>query len=211
MSWAPSSRRARRRANCSTNTGWALIPMAGLLLLTAFAPPDAASDCATGGDGLESSPLAASASGWWTGVLVRARAFGVVELQHADRPERDPRSDRARRGRPAHLGEGNAADWRLARHRCDRDSTDSDRDSVRIQHHLPGNYRCQRLHDLPFGAAVCHHRCAGRWTARLYLPGRALYADSIQPAGTSTNGGQITIRGSGFRAGNEVLVTAWPQ
>jgi hypothetical protein len=35
---------------------------------------------------------------------------------------------------------------------------------------------------------------------------RVLYADAVQPATTSMNGGQITIRGMGFRAGNEVLV-----
>ena len=35
---------------------------------------------------------------------------------------------------------------------------------------------------------------------------RVLYADTIQPAVTSVNGGQITITGMGFRAGNEVMV-----
>jgi hypothetical protein len=35
---------------------------------------------------------------------------------------------------------------------------------------------------------------------------RVLYADTIEPAATSVNGGQITISGMGFRAGNEVLV-----
>jgi hypothetical protein len=35
---------------------------------------------------------------------------------------------------------------------------------------------------------------------------RVLYADTIQPAATSVNGGQITISGMGFRAGNEVTV-----
>jgi hypothetical protein len=33
-----------------------------------------------------------------------------------------------------------------------------------------------------------------------------LYADTVLPAATSVNGGQITISGMGFRAGNEVLV-----
>jgi hypothetical protein len=35
---------------------------------------------------------------------------------------------------------------------------------------------------------------------------RMLYADAIEPAATSYEGGQITISGMGFRAGNEVLV-----
>ena len=35
---------------------------------------------------------------------------------------------------------------------------------------------------------------------------RVLYADAIQPAATSYEGGQITITGIGFCAGNEVLV-----
>ena len=35
---------------------------------------------------------------------------------------------------------------------------------------------------------------------------RVLYADSIQPAVTTTNGGQIAIGGMGFRAGNAVTV-----
>jgi hypothetical protein len=39
---------------------------------------------------------------------------------------------------------------------------------------------------------------------------RVLYADSVQPAVTSANGGQITIMGMGFRAGNEVLVGGVP-
>jgi hypothetical protein len=39
---------------------------------------------------------------------------------------------------------------------------------------------------------------------------RVLYADSIQPASTSVNGGQIAISGMGFRAGNEVKVNGVP-
>jgi hypothetical protein len=35
---------------------------------------------------------------------------------------------------------------------------------------------------------------------------RVLYSDTIQPVATSVNGGQITIGGMGFRAGNEVTV-----
>lgn len=37
-----------------------------------------------------------------------------------------------------------------------------------------------------------------------------LYADTIQPAITSLSGGQITISGMGFRAGNQVLVNGVP-
>ncbi len=39
---------------------------------------------------------------------------------------------------------------------------------------------------------------------------RVLYADTIQPADTSLSGGQITISGMGFRAGNQVLVNGVP-
>jgi len=37
---------------------------------------------------------------------------------------------------------------------------------------------------------------------------RVLYADTIQPSTTSVNGGQITISGMGFRAGNQVIVNS---
>ncbi len=179
-------------------------------VVTNFAPGDAASNCSTGSDGVESAPQPVATGGWWSGVLCAHNhaAWSSFTLQG---------------GRTATL-EVTAVDesgfattakampligvWAAT------DSTGtlptiaatpSAFNSVSLGMTAAG-IAATRMQALRF--VIADARGGGR--PDFAYDARLLYADSIQPAALSLNGGQIVISGMGFRAGNVVTVNGAP-
>ena len=179
-------------------------------LLANFAPVDAAGNCNTGGDGVESAPQPVIAGGWWTGVLC---AHGHSAWS----------SFTAQAGRTATLevtaldesGEATTAKampligvW-AATDATGTPPTDAITPSA--------------FNTVTLGVTAAHVFTAQAGGLRFVIAdargdgrpdfqykARVLYGDTIQPAVTSLSGGQITIFGMGFRAGNQVLVNGEP-
>jgi hypothetical protein len=175
-----------------------------------FAPGDAAGNCNTGGDGVESAPQPVTAGGWWTGVLC---AHGHSAWS----------SFTAQAGRTATLevtaldesGEATTAKampligvWAAT------DATGTPPTAAAT----PSAFNTVTL-----GMTAAHVATAQAGGLRFVIAdargdgrpdfqyqARVLYADTIQPAITSLSGGQVTILGMGFRAGNQVLVNGVP-
>jgi hypothetical protein len=175
-------------------------------LLATFPPNDAASNCNTGGDGVESSPLPVAMGGWWTGVLcahghtawssfaTRAARTATLEVTALDE------SGLATTAKAMPLiGVWNANDPTgtlptLA-------ATPSAFNAVTLGMTATGVTTTQAE---TLRLVIADARGDGR--PDFAYQARVLYADTIQPAAISVNGGQITISGMGFRAGNEVTV-----
>ena len=168
---------------------------------------DEPGSCSPGSDGTEAAPVAADPSGWWTGLLcgvghaswwsvtAKANRSWTVETTALDEngiatvQKAQPVLGAWNAGDPtgtlptvaAQPAAMNALALGVTQLRMSAASTD-------------GSYRI----------VVADQFGGGR--PDFAYQARVLYADSVVPATVSTAGGQITIAGTGFRPGNEVLV-----
>jgi hypothetical protein len=171
-----------------------------------FAPNDAASNCDTGSDGVESSPLPVAANGWWTGVLCAHghTAWSSVSLQ----------AGRTASIEVTALDESGLATTAKAMPLIGVWAASDATGTPPTVAATPSAFNTISLgttatsltatqpESLRF--VVADARGDGR--PDFAYSARVLYADSVQPSTTSMNGGQITIHGMGFRAGNTVTV-----
>lgn len=173
---------------------------------TNFAPGDAAGNCDTGGDGVESAPQPVATGGWWTGVLC---AHG-----HAAWSSFTAQAGRMATLEVTALDENGAATTSKAMPLI----------GVWAAADLPGTLPTVAATPSPFNTISEGMTAAGVATSQaeglrfviadargdgrpdFTYRARVLYADAIQPTIIGLSGGQITISGMGFRAGNEVLV-----
>ena len=171
-----------------------------------FPPNGAASNCNTSGDGEESSPLAVSTGGWWTGVLC---AHGHTAWS----------SFAARAGRTATLevtalDESGLATTQKAMPLIGVWAATDPTGTLPTVAATPSAFNTVTLGMTAADVATTQAErlrfviadARGDGRPDFAYQARVLYADTIQPAVTSVNGGQITISGMGFRAGNEVTV-----
>jgi hypothetical protein len=175
-------------------------------LPTSFPPNNAASNCATGGDGVEASPLTVAASGWWTDVLCAHghNAWSSFAAQ----------AGRTTTIEVTALDESGLATTAKAMPQIGVWAATDPTGTLPTVAATPSAFNTITLGMTATGLAtgqaeglrfvISDARGGGR--PDFAYQARALYADSIQPQVTSTNGGQITITGMGFRAGNEVTV-----
>jgi hypothetical protein len=175
-----------------------------------FAPGDAATNCNTGGDGVEAAPLPVAAGGWWSGVLcahghaawssfkMQAGRTATVEVTALDESGLATMT----KAMPL-IGVWNAADAIGTLPTVAAIASAFNTVSLGM---TAASVLMTQAQALRF--VVVDARGDGR--PDFAYQGRVLYAASMQPAVTSANGGQITISGSGFRAGNEVLVGGVP-
>jgi hypothetical protein len=175
-----------------------------------FAPGDAASSCSTSGDGVEAAPQPVAAGGWWSGVLcahghaawssfnMQAGRTATIEVTALDE------SGLATTAKAMPLvGVWNATDATGTLPTVAAAASAFNTISVGMTAASVASTQAQGLRFV-----VADARGDGR--PDFAYQARVLYADSAQPAVTSMNGGQFTISGSGFRAGNEVLVGGVP-
>ena len=171
-----------------------------------FAPGDAASNCETGSDGIESSPQPVTASGWWTGVLC---AHGHTAWS----------SFAAKAGRTATLevtalDESGLATTANAMPLIGVWGASDSLGTLPTVAATPSAFNTVSLgmtatsvtatqaESLRF--VIADTRGDGR--PDFAYRARMLYANEIQPAIVSMSGGQIVLSGMGFRAGNQVTV-----
>jgi hypothetical protein len=175
-----------------------------------FAPSDAASNCDIANDGVESAPQPVAASGWWTGVL--------CSHGHAAWPNFTAKAARTATLEVTALDEGGLATaakampligvWAAtdATGTLPTDAATASPFNTVSLGMTAASVATTQAEALRF--VIADARGDGR--PDFAYRARVLYADTIQPAITSVNGGQITISGMGFRAGNEVTVNGVP-
>jgi hypothetical protein len=173
---------------------------------TSFPANNAASNCATGGDGVEQSPLPVAASGAWTDVLcahghdawssfaVQAGRTATIEVTALD--------------------ESGLSTTAKAMPQIGVWASTDPTGTLPTVAATPSAFNTINLGMTATGVAttqtgglrfvIADARGDGR--PDFAYRARVLYADSIQPQATSANGGQITVTGMGFRTGNEVMV-----
>ena len=179
---------------------------AGYYLPTSFPANGAAGNCNTGGDGVERAPLPVATGGWWTGVLC---AHGHTAWS----------SFAARAGRTATLEvtaleESGLATTAKAMPLIGVWNANDPTGTLPTVAATPSAFNTVTLGMTAAGVATTQAEnlrfviadARGDGRPDFAYQARVLYADTIQPAATSVNGGQITIGGMGFRAGNEVTV-----
>jgi len=179
-------------------------------VVTNLAPSDAAGNCNTGGDGTESGPLPVASGGWWTGVLC---AHGHTAWS----------SFTAKAGRTATLevtalDESGFATTAKAMPLIGAWYASDPMGTLPTAGATPSAFNTITLGMTATGVAttqaeglrfvIADMRGDGRPDYAYHA--RVLYADTVQPVNTSVSGGQITITGMGFRAGNEVKVNGVP-
>lgn len=175
-----------------------------------FAPSDAASNCDIANDGVESAPQPVAASGWWTGVLCAhghaawsnftAQAARTATLEVAALDEGGLAT--AAKAMPL-IGVWAATDATGTLPTIAATASPFNTVSLGM---TAASVATTQAESLRF--VIADARGDGR--PDFAYRARVLYADTIQPAITSVNGGQITISGMGFRAGNEVTVNGVP-
>jgi len=173
---------------------------------TDFAPNDAASNCSTGGDGVETSPAAVASGGWWTGVLC---AHG-----HAAWSSFSAQANRTAMIEVTALDESGLATTAKAMPLIGVWASTDATGTLPTVASTPSSFNSTTLGMTATGVAtstteelrvvIADTRGDGR--PDFAYKARVLYADSITPATTSVNGQLIMISGMGFRAGNEVKV-----
>jgi hypothetical protein len=175
-------------------------------LTVPFAPTDAASNCNTAGDGVESAPLAVAAGGWWTGVLcahghtawssfsAKAGRTATIEVTALDENAYATTAKAMPLIGVWAAGDATGTLPTVA-------ATPSAFNTISLGVTAAGVATTQ-AEELRF--VIADARGDGR--PDFAYKARVLYADSMQPAMTSANGGQIKITGMGFRAGDEVTV-----
>jgi hypothetical protein len=198
-SGAPMSQKQDTNPTLPYWASWDALP-------TAFPANNAASNCNTGGDGVESSPLPVAASGWWTDVLCAHGHNAWSSLA-------------AQAGRTATievtaLDETGVATTAKAMPQIGVWAATDSTGTLPTVAATPSAFNTITLGMTATGLATTQAEglrfviadARGDGRPDFAYQARVLYADTIQPAVTSVNGGQITITGLGFRAGNEVTV-----
>jgi hypothetical protein len=171
-----------------------------------FAPSDAASNCNTGGDGTESSPAAVASDGWWSGVLCAHK--------HTAWSSFNAQANRTATIEVTALDENGLATTAKAMPLIGVWATTDPTGTLPTVAATPSAFNTVSLGMTATGVATTHAEgfrfviadARGDGRPDFSYNARVLYANSISPATTSVNGGQITISGMGFRAGNEVTV-----
>jgi hypothetical protein len=171
-----------------------------------FAPGDAARHCETGGDGIEALPLPVAADGWWSDVLC---AHG-----HAAWSSFATKAGRTATLEVTALDDSGFATTAKAMPLIGVWAASDPTGAVPTIAATPAAFNTVSL-----GMTATSVATANAETLRFVIAdtrgdgrpdfaykARVLYADAIQPTMTSVNGGQITISGTGFRAGNVVMV-----
>jgi hypothetical protein len=175
-------------------------------VVTNLAPSDAAGNCSASGDGIESEPLPVASSGWWTGVLC---AHGHTAWS----------SFNAKAGRTATLevtalDESGFATTAKAMPLIGMWTATDPTGTLPTVAATPSAFNTVTLGMSAAGVATTQAKglrfviadARGDGRPDFAYQARVLYADTVLPASTSVNGGQIVISGMGFRAGNQVMV-----
>ena len=175
-------------------------------VVTNLAPSDAAGNCSTGSDGTESGPLPVASGGWWTGVLC---AHGHTAWS----------SFNAKAGRTATLevtalDESGFATTAKAMPLIGAWYATDPTGTLPTVVATPSPFNTITLGMTAAGVSTTQAEglrfviadARGDGRPDFAYQARVLYADTVQPVITSVSGGQITISGMGFRAGNEVMV-----
>ena len=175
-----------------------------------FAPVSAAANCNTAGDGTESAPLPVAPTGWWTAVLC-GRGHSAWS------------SFTAQAGRTATvevtaLDENGLATTAKAMPLIGAWAVTDPTGTMPTVAATPSAFNAISLGMTAMGISTTQAQglrfvitdARGDGRPDFAYSARLLYAATIQPATTSANGGQITIDGTGFRAGNEVAVNGVP-
>jgi hypothetical protein len=175
--------------------------------LEAYLPStNAVAICDTGGDGIESAPNPVTTAGWWTDVLCAHghTAWSNVAMQ-AGRTATLEVTALDESGLPTTLkampllGVWAATDATGILPTVSATPSAFNTSSLGMTATSVATATAQSLRFV-----VADARGDGR--PDFAYQARVLYADSVQPAITSVNGGQITISGMGFRLGNQLLV-----
>jgi len=173
---------------------------------TPLAPANAATNCDTGGDGVETAPLAVASGGWWSDVLcshghaawssfnAQANRTATIEVTALDE------SGLATTAKAMPLI-GAWASTDATGTLPTVAATSSAFNTVTLGM-TATSIATTQAESLRF--VIADARGDGR--PDFAYKARVLYADSIAPAMVSVNGGEITISGMGFHAGNEVTV-----
>ncbi len=166
-----------------------------------------ASTCSPGNDGVETAPVAADSSGWWTGLICSTdhvswwlgtfKAGRTWTLEATATDETGAATER--KLRPV-IGVWKSTDATGGLPTVA--ATPSAMNSTSIG-----------MTQLPVAAAsqastvrIAIADLLGNGRPDFTYKARILYADSLSPAVVGSGGGQITITGTGFRAGNQVTV-----
>ncbi len=177
-----------------------------LLGRVVLAPAAAASTCNIAADGTESAPAAVAAQGWWTGTLcayghdawsslnVKANRSFTIEVTAQD----EKGFATTAKAMPV-IGVWNATDALKS-----LPSVASVPTAFNGSAYGATALTVQATQVSQFRIAIADQRGDGR--PDFAYQSRVLYADSISPASVSAEGGEVTIAGMGFRAGNVVTV-----
>lgn len=177
-----------------------------LLTRLTLAPAGAAPSCSTAADGSEAAPAAIAVQGWWTGTLcayghaawsslkVKANRSLTIEVTAHD----ENGFATTAKAMPV-IGVWNATDAlkslpSVASAPTAFNGAAYGATALTVQTPQPGQFRI----------AIADQRGDGR--PDFAYQSRVLYADSVSPASVSAEGGEVTITGMGFRAGNVVTV-----
>jgi hypothetical protein len=171
-----------------------------------FPANDAASNCNTSGDGVESAPLPVAAGGWWTGVLC---AHG-----HTAWSSFNAKAGRTATQEVTALDESGLATTAKAMPLIGAWAAIDPTGTLPTLASTPSPFNTVTLGMTATGLATTQAEglrfviadARGDGRPDFAYKARVLYADTILPATASVSGGQITISGMGFRAGNQVKV-----
>jgi hypothetical protein len=175
-------------------------------VVTDFAPQNAASNCNTGGDGVESAPRPVAASGWWNGVL--------CAHNHSAWSSFTPQGGRTATFEVTALDEAGLATITKAMPLIGVWSATDATGTLPTVAATPSAFNTTSLGmtaaDVSTTSAVALRfviaDARGDGRPDFAYQARLLYADAVQPAVISSNGGEVTIIGMGFRAGNQVTI-----
>ena len=149
--------------------------------------------------------MAVRRSGWWTGLALRLWTLGVVfalrlkanrslTLEVTAEDEQGFTTNR----------EGDACDRGVECDGCAGLSARRCRSAGSVQRRCKRHDHADHIVYATKSVTNCNRRSAGRWAARLQLPGTCSLCGFAEPATVSAAGGTITISGMGFRTGNAV-------
>jgi hypothetical protein len=167
---------------------------------------NAASSCNTGGDGVENAPQPVAAGGWWTGVLC---AHG-----HAAWSSFALKAGRTATLEATALDESGLATTAKAMPLIGAWAASDATGTLPTVAATASAFNTTSLGMTAAGVETTNAEglrlviadARGDGRPDFAYQARVLYADTVEPAIASVNGGQITIAGMGFRAGNEVTV-----
>jgi hypothetical protein len=177
---------------------------------TNIAPSNAAANCNTGGDGEESEPLPVPSIGSWIGVLC---AHG-----HTAWSSFNMKAGRTATLEVTALDESGFATTAKAMPLIGAWAASGPMGTLPTVAATPSAFNTVTLGMTATGVATIQAEglrfviadARGDGRPDFAYQARVLYADNLKPTSTSVNGGQITINGMGFRAGNQVRVNGVP-